>query len=410
MRIMLGTSGDVTTYSIFVLFILTVLFNHVTNKEWTFTFNKSVLIAVCLFLFSSVLSMLIYDVANLDVLFKFFAGVVVAYMAGNLTGRQSVLMTKGTILLSTLYGVYCIASHQHIYSAYVSTGIHNYLEVTLPLGLGLTFSLIYLFICKNSLVEKLCYYSAAAIQLFAMLKFSARGNLVFPFLITIVLLLYKSRVNKNKAFRNFFQAVLIILIALYVITRFASEFLLSRLTRMFSQLSKESRVPIYRYFIGYIFDHVNYIWGFGFGRSGEILHAGGFVTSNYPHNFVMEIVGEMGIVGIALLVCTSVQIIKAERAQIFILRQNSFQKNSEDFLQFFLMNAGLLFYLFTYIKSYSIYDGYQLFIFISMLIHGMKRRRDRFPSVENSLNRKAVMDYVKLDQRGFVRIETIRKR
>ena len=72
---------------------------------------------------------------------------------------------------------------------------------------------------------------------------------------------------------------------------------------------------------------------------------------------------------IALLAVVGYKIIKGEYNQIKYFRELDIDDRKKQEGWFFAANAGLLFYLMTYFKSYSIYDGYQLFIFIAFMIH-----------------------------------------
>lgn len=368
-KLVIGYTGNDLTYALFIAFAAAVLLHALAMKKTKLKIDSSIFLVLALFLVYAGITMLWSGVEDaVSKLLKFVAGIIIAYLASLLEEDSRVNAIKISMLISTVYSLYLIANYNFVYWQIIRSIIYNYLFVTLPVGLGLSFALVFTFMTKSSLWRKLYLALSIIIQTFALLQFPARGNLIFPLLITAILLIYKSRKNVKRLVLSLLVIAALFFILYTVTIRHGNDVLILRFTRLIENKEAEKRVPLYEYYLGHIIQHGDYLIGQGFGAASEVLSQGGF-HEQYPHNFIIELVGEMGVFGIALLTTISVKLIKNEKLLLNNISAMGGEMRENRKMRFAVYNAGLFFYLFTYFKSYSIYDGYQLFIFIAFLLH-----------------------------------------
>ncbi len=356
----------VLTYMIFGMFIVfTVL---TTSRHLRFRIHPSIAWTLVLYLIWSFITMEIYGTGAEGQYVKFILCIIVAIMAGTLNTSTRMTAIRISIVISTFFAIYCILRYDQINRAVIYTNAGNRLTVTLPMALGLMFALIGVLVNRASKIRSAFYIFSIIVQTIALLSYSARGNLIFPYVVFAIMLIVDSRNNRRVIIRNLFLLILGGLSFYFLFTRYASVGMINRLTRLFTQTERESRIPVYHVYIEDLTRNIRYIVGSGFGRSAEILQNAGYTAYRYPHNLFLELIGEGGLFGIALVIASISEVIKSEK--IYFSRLNAIEWSIDSLLtqEFFLVNGGFLFYLFSYFKSYSIYDGYQLFIFMSMIL------------------------------------------
>jgi len=368
LRLFMGNNVNLFSYALFFLFGLAIAGSHLLQKRGKPILNRRVAVALAITLVWCGVSILVNNGAGFQNFIKFCICIVLAYLAAQLSDEQRLLAVKTSIAISAIYALYTIIDYQLIYNNYVVPNVYNYLDITLPVGLGLSFSMALLLVMKNSKRAVFLYVMTSVLQLFSLLKYSARGNLMFPLLSAIILLIYTGLTNKKRFLRNMLLIVAAGAVMFIFITQFANDYLINKLVRLFTSTESEARVGIYEYYWDYMTGTGSIITGIGFSQSGNILKAGGFLTMNYPHNFALELVGELGVVGLILIVLVGLEIFRAEKGWFRIFQDD--KPDGKQIMVFCFVNAGFLFYIMTFAKSYSIYDGYQFFIFIAMILHG----------------------------------------
>lgn len=367
-KVVLKTTGNSLTYVFFLMFVAVSIGQRFIIKDAKFPIDYELLFILFVFFVFAGLSTLWSEIVAIgEKVLKFSLGIIIAYLAALMSEDSRLKAFQISLFISTFYGAYILFNYTGVYSAFIRSGIYNYLVITLPLGLGLSFALVIIMITDTGLWMKLCLVLSIVIQTLALIKFAARGNLIFPIILTAGMLIYKNRRNPKLLLVSIILVAGLIWMLYFVTIKYGDELLVYRLTRLFEGGKQEKRLPLYRYYITYIFEHANYVIGQGFGAASKVLADGGFHES-YPHNFILELVGENGLVGIALIIFIFVRLLQSEYR--YLGGNISICDNEEVTNQVFaITNAGLFFYLLTYFKSYSIYDGYQLFIFVSMMLN-----------------------------------------
>lgn len=369
-RIVVNKSGEILTYVIFLSFSIVVAVNCIMRNNGVLKVNKHIAIVLSIFLLYCVLSSF-WTENSFPKLIKLISGLIIAYLSSLFDNQKREKSIHFSIIISTLYGIYLIFNTNKIIS-FVRLRIFNYIDATLSLGLGLSFLLAILFLSKPTKLNTVFVLLSAAVHAYAMTKLFARGNLLFPVVITIVLILYKNRTSIKTIMISVLAISFLLASSYYVIVTFANERLLQRLTNLFVSFGEEDRIGIYLYYIKYILHAFAYVFGIGFRASAEVLREGGFTVS-YPHNFVLELVGELGLVGIFTIGAFGIMLYRNIAMQYGFFRNNKQTDDAQEQMLFYLTLSGFLFYFLSFLKSYSIYDGYQFFIFISLIIHPDRR-------------------------------------
>lgn len=364
LRVITGLN-TILSYSIFFFFGVSVVASHIIDKRKWPVINIPLTAAVTLTLVFAAVYTFKSGGEELGKLFKFVVSILVALLSAQLDERQKAHAMYFTVGISAFYSLYAIVRQPVIFADYVIPKVFNYLDVTLPMGLGLTISLSILLLGRGNLRSIVLYLTAACVQIIGMLQYSARGNVLFPLLTVLFLLLTIAVVDRRKRLKSLSMIAVIVVAAIGFLQFFANPKLIKRLTDLLWSLESEPRIDIFRHYWSSISDPKTLMLGLGFGQSRNVLLAGGF-NHYYPHNFALELIGELGVAGIALLV-TSLFVLF--RSLGIHLRRISQEKMDGMNLDAFLFSiAGFLFFLMNYSKSYSIFGGYQLFIFVSLLV------------------------------------------
>lgn len=368
-RIIFGNKiGSIIAYSIYILFVILLFIKSI--KKRYISINKNIIVISGFVIVAiSLISLLIRGkVAYLSTWIKFLVSILIGINASTFSIKQIKITFKYIVFTGGIYSIYILNNISRLqYLIKHMPDQINYLVVTLPLGVTLTATLIFIFYSKK-LKMKIIYFISSIVLLAALFNFQARANLIFPIIITVFILL----ISVIKKPSNLIKLILGVLVGVIVL-RMSIQYLdvdklILRLSRLFNETESEPRVLLYFNYWKYITEDFRWIVGIGFNESKNALSAMHMIET-YPHNFILEIFGELGVVG--LLCCISI-ILKIYQYIISILgwmlknlrnvneRQFIINKD-EKIISCNLVISCFIFYFLTYFKSYSIYDAYQLF-------------------------------------------------
>ena len=147
-RIVMGNLGEILTYFAFFSFVVVLLIDSFIQNKGVLYVYKYAGIVVLPFLLYCILTALKTD-DSFPKLVKLVLGLIVAYFASTLSNSKRLKSIYISLTISSAYGIYIILNIQRII-AYVSQRVFNYLDTTLPLGLGLTFLLSIITLSKKS--------------------------------------------------------------------------------------------------------------------------------------------------------------------------------------------------------------------------------------------------------------------
>lgn len=262
-------------------------------------------------------------------------------------------MNTYIIAISSFHALIILYFPEHLLST-----DQNYLSITLPLGLGLSLLLakiVMMIYSKKIPIRQFVISCCLVILIFsALLQFTARGSILFPVIVMIFIVVAFGHFNKKR----FLIALCLFLIVLFVGYKLfeanTSEYIFNRMMRLFQENETESRWVVWSKSINAILENKWYL--VGSGVNGFVNHIG-----FYPHNLYLQLIGEFGILGLAISIYSTSSIIRAQVEMI---------KNRDNNQGFVICMAGLLYFFLTFMKSFSIYEIYPLIIYF-MGIMGM---------------------------------------
>lgn len=300
---------------------------------------------------------------DFNLLFKFFIGVGLAYSCGIISQLKINKILNYISIIYFVYIVFVLANLDVVRTLRQVAGIH-YLTTTLPMGLCATFNLCRLLYAKNAkfMVFNIIY---VFITLFTVINFSGRGNILFPIVIFTFCCIWKLKSDAKKMVKIIILILVLVLIIYFLVVNVMPKSVFKRLVRLINDIEDEPRVLLYKTCINYIFSDYHWIFGIGFSKSSDVLISSiGYGV--YPHNFALELFGEMGLIGLLICSITFILVIKASfKVLKFCDYLTICDKNKAG--DYIIVFAATWFYILTFAKSYSIYDGYQLFMWVSML-------------------------------------------
>jgi len=237
----------------------------------------------------------------------------------------------------------------------------NYAPLSMPLGASLVCCFAFMLINKSNLTSKITCTSLFLLNLRVLLSWPGRGAIVFPIIIILgyiifvstkkilYLIILNKQIKKIVILKSISILLFLVLGVFYLLNNFSSQLLESRLTRLFTNLSEEPRITIYKNIFQVILDKP--LFGYG-------LHIYQAIFNSKPHNIFLEVWFSVGIIGLIILSIILVQFI-CKAMTIIICTDNSFA------LAFSLY---AIFYLLMWNVSGELKDSYMVFGAISIHI------------------------------------------
>lgn len=258
------------------------------------------------------------------------------------------------IFLNIIYTLSIITNIDRVY-VYMSGSV-NYLNMTLTLGLCLSLCVAsVVLVILHKMKNKLLVLSILTVYFFiAILPFPARGVMLFPPFIAIVIALINGKKHKKTLLSIFLGLAIFIFVGAYFFIQNASEYALIHMTNLFEDTEDESRVGLWKTAIDAIFDNYWMFWGAGLNGFKSTMEF-------YPHNIFFHLLADTGFVGCIGFGIFVYYII----AKYFRLARNNYSNCSEEYNWCFI---GFLYYLLTFCKSFSMYDSCPLLIMMSMCL------------------------------------------
>lgn len=352
--------SGIIVYSIYFAFCSFSLLQYGIHKESiNQKVNVTTLICIVMLIYALTTSVLIGSEAEIEALklAVLFVMIICIYLMPIEKINQSI---DYVLILNLVYSLIIVTNLKSV-DAYMTKG-GNYLTLTLPLALSLTIVLTK-FVCnlcfggagKKKLILNLLF---SGIYFLAIMKFSARSSFLFPFICVMVISLVVSKGNKLKLIKIYLVLALVIYIGYRFFMQNADSYTMSRMMQLFQDFESEDRFAIWKNCIEIMINKGWFIIGGGINAFVD-------ETGFYPHNFYLQYIGEMGIVG--MIFCVN---ITYTSCWFFFKRLREIFEDKVgilDFTVFFEIVASLFFLFLTFMKSFSIYDGIVLYIFIAML-------------------------------------------
>lgn len=365
-KYLLGGSRDAITYPVFLLFIATSFYLNRDSESKIYVAksrNPLITIGAILLCFYALLGSIMLGPSSVKMMLKLVASFLVADAAMRLPIEKIRKTISLIIIYNLVYGIILVRNPTKTIML-MTSGTTNYLNITITLGLVFSISLCQALLMAYGLIHKKSGIIAIIIlvsMVVVLSRFNARGSLLLPIVSMLAVLLLIARQKPLKLFVAITVILLIGYIGYKVYINTISEYALNRMLRLFNNTESESRLSIWS---NYIEEIINRRWFlFGGGPDASIIKLG-----YYPHNLYLQLVGEFGIVGLLFSVVTTFSVIGKVfryRNTIFINKNRIQLAHEETTL---LCVSGLFYYFLTFMKSFSFFDAYPLFIFYAFVL------------------------------------------
>lgn len=367
----LGGSRDYIKYPIFLLFIAVSFFlnqDSVNGIHIVKIRNPLILSATILLCLSALLGSIMLGFASLKMALKLIVSFLVA-AAALLFPVEKIRKTISLIIIYNLiYGI--ILVHNPAKAVMLMTaGTTNYLNITITLGLVLTISLCQALLMAYGLLQKKSGIIAIIISvsmLVVLSRFNARGSILLPIVSMLAVFLLIVRQKPLKLFGVIFVVLIVGYIGFRIYINIASDYALNRMLRLFNNTESESRLSIWSNYIEEIIKRRWFLFGGGTDASKIKL-------GYYPHNLYLQLIGEFGIVGALYSVVTTFTIIFCVLKYRKMILFNKKGINLANEVTTIVCLSGLLYYFLTFMKSFSFFDAYPLFVFYTFVIKCIRK-------------------------------------
>lgn len=349
LRFLMNTySTTASMYLVYLLAIIIMLNKYKHNIALTLSTHRNIktiyVLHIIILIYALLTSVFAMSLEIVAILGKFLISTVIASLCLSMPIHKIKLILLLNYVINILYGFILFAFPERA-DTYLS-GDANYLNLTLTLGFVLTMSLAELvcgFVLSTKLLRVLLFLPFSVFLFLVLINFNARGVLVFPPQIAVILtiLLYK----QNKIRSSIFLLVLggLFAVAFLFFMNNASDYVTGRFLRIFEDTEDESRIGIWTKALEHIVDNCWFLIGGGINAFRENY-------DYYPHNIFLQYFGEYGLFGLStMLYC--IRIIYKKIKPVL----SSHENQNYDILIICL--SGLLYYFFTFNKSFSIYDA-----------------------------------------------------
>lgn len=338
---------------IYGIYIWVILVSKSMERKIKLTKLKIFLMAMVCFIF---LEGIIFG--NYSQLLKFIVCIIIGCVTLDCDSECILILSKGTYILNFLYAIFLLKNYSVVSGLSKVDHSLNYLTVTLSLGFTLSL-LVYPLIMLH---KKAFYISYTLFLLYVILHFNARGNVLFPLILFAVSLICMGGLEKKNFIKVGLMIVIVGIFFYYMFIQMKNFHIWDRFQQLFVNLQEEARYTLYTKYIWYLLKRGTWILGKGFGNSKRILNELGS-QYRYPHNFILELVGELGVLGIILSISMISYIIKLTYKSTLLFKHIK----NETVIQIGNIICGLWYFIMNYFKSYSIYDAYQLFVLLALL-------------------------------------------
>lgn len=286
---------------------------------------------------------------------KFFISIIISLLCIGISVRKIIIIFKSVIIINILY-VICVIINTDKVSSYMGDAV-NYLNMTLTLGLCMTLSLIALVKGIYSRRYWLFFMASILVIIFflGIMKFSARGVLIFPPIIAMYIAYLLRKNNMVKFMMLIAIFVVLIIGAIVYFLQNASEFALLHMTRLFESTEDESRLIVWTKSINEIIDNLWLFWGAG-------LNGFKYNLGFYPHNILLHMLADHGIIFAIGFLTIIIYVLRGYQMIVLNLASTKIGK------AYLMCYASFLYYLLTFSKSFSLYDSVSLLITASLCI------------------------------------------
>ena len=266
---------------------------------------------------------------------------------GGTTSARGVL--TGIVLVGSIQAAHVIVDRAAAYSANV-----NYLLMSLSIGLSFSISYLCLWQSKKFAFKIVCGL-ICLLCLFALIQMQSRAVFIYSVVYLCILPYFLLNSIGRFAFVGSSLSALLLIGAMFfeqLKLLAANAVIYQRMSDLIDSPESEPRIEIYSRYLQNFSEF--YLTGYTVGETQYELYAS--LRDKYPHNYVLEFISELGILGGAFaLTATIVTVVQWKKR----------------FCNPSVEQVGMLvifgFFVINFSKSFSIYDSSALFISMGLL-------------------------------------------
>ena len=357
------SDGGSVLYLIYIMFIGCVAVNHIYvsriekgHRLVQITFFVSIFLVGYITLYSVLL-----EIEDISYCIKLAILLMIAIMVYKLPAIVLKKTISYILVINIIYSSILIALPNKM-NSYMQ-GNANYLTMTLPLTIVLTITLsrVVCSICikKKGLKDCLIDTTLSLLFFIAITMFASRSAFIFPLLCAVIISVLASEKHRMRLFGVYLLLGFALVIGIQIFMENASSYAILRMQKMLTEgFAGEDRWEIWRSCIELSLERGWIIFGGGVGALEDAI---GF----YPHNLYLQFISEMGILGIIFCLAVTIGCIWFVICGWKTLIKQGADHDSK--ILFLTLVSALLLLFFTFMKSFSIYDGVTISIFVAML-------------------------------------------
>lgn len=253
-------------------------------------------------------------------------------------------------IIGALHSLTVIFNRSYVYSSGV-----NYLLMSLMIALFTCFSLLAAFYNKN-IILRIFFIILYIIGCSALFSMQSRATFIFVAIASVIIPnLYMN--HKQKLIFNMVALLIISFVVSFYISDiihfYENSIIQQRMNSLIYDFKNEQRFITY----GLYFENLDNFFVSGFGVGGTTAGIYSNTVEKYPHNFILEFWSEFGLLG--LFFSLHITFISIFNFLKYLGEPRGFWTLSIIFIY--------LFYMMNFMKSFSIYDSYILFLSFGLL-------------------------------------------
>jgi len=278
------------------------------------------------------------------------------FIGKELSKRDTEVVFKIVMFFTIVHSLFLLFDYQGFY---LNRKI-NYLLITMSISYGCIVSIVKLFDNSTKFQHRIIFLFISLISIYVISTTHSRTNFLILVLYFVFFFIKKNMTKKN--IKYLITSIGILLFALsFIIEYLINNFVvIKRIMSLVNNNYADGRQGIIDALIG-SFDSYKYI---GFGTGGTEVFLMSKIHQPYPHNLFFEFFTEYGIIGAVFSIYLIYFISK------LILFKVNWQNNSEK-----TYGLILIYLLILYIKSFSLYNAYPIFLFIGLLVNRSNTRK-----------------------------------
>ena len=360
-RHIFGLSSSIISYGCYFLFVSSSVADLIINRKKNIGFKGRGSSFYYLFVGFVIYTFIapFFNISTLFVAFKMLIYLLILCSARLLNHKDIHLLFKLIVLINIIYSILLITGARSIQDFDLESDM-NYLNLSLTIGLSLTILLTKLFLMFA--LNKIKVFSFVVELIMALIlflganSFAARSTYLFPVL-TVALIVFSLVFFNFKLFVKLaIPLTIVVIVGIIIFINHSSDYAFSRMMALFNNLSSEDRIYIWGKCLEIIGDEKLFLFGGGINKfEAEI----GF----YPHNFIIQFVGEIGLIGV--LICVYIiGFFFYAFVHIFSLLRKPTRRRVNATIFPIIVFSSFLFILLNFLKSFTIYEGLLLYLFL----------------------------------------------